>query len=137
MNVIMLSVAALYSFSAFAGQCPVLAGSYHCTFSEAGQDVDSILKIDQKLISTTGQPEAVQYSFDYTDVEGSPDVIRASLQGEIDSYGWNTRCEAGKLISTSDEEMAVSEIYLKRANDHSLTFIRTLNGNLVSSCPQI
>ncbi len=117
--------------------CPDLAGNYGCTLQQAGQASYSVLKIEQKLLSDVAAPELEQYSFDYTDIQGPADVIRASKKGETDAYGWTTRCEENHLISYSPQVGSTTEIYLNRETDQSLSLVQTFDGKVVLSCPKL
>ncbi len=128
----------LFAVNSFAGACPDLSGSYGCVYQLPGQEpAYSVLKIENKSLSSPDQAELMQYSFDYTAIEGPADVIQASIKGEVDSYGWTTRCENDRLVSFSDQESATSEIYLKKESDHSISLIQTFNGKVTSSCPKL
>ena len=135
---ILVVLIAFTSTSAFsANECPTLTGKYGCVIKTEGNDQYSELKIEQKSLSTQGQAELVQYSFDYTDIEGDPDVIEANGQGVADRYGWTTHCSKGKLISFSGDVGSEAEIYLQHSSDHSISLIQTLDGKTSLNCPKI
>jgi hypothetical protein len=113
----------------FAGQCPELAGSYHCMFSN---DQYSLLKIEQKNLSEPETQELVEYSFDLVAIPGDPDVITASNSGEPDNMGWITKCSRNRLVSIPHDGSMISEIYL----DAEKAFVRTLNGPVQQRCPR-
>lgn len=113
----------------FAGQCPELAGSYHCMFSN---NVYSLLKIEQKNLSEPGTQELVEYRFDLVAIPGDPDVFNASSTGEPDDMGWITKCSRNRLLSIPHDGSMMSEIYL----DAEKAFVRTLNGSIQQHCPR-
>jgi hypothetical protein len=112
----------------FAGQCPELAGSYHCVIS---QDQYSLLVITQRILSQPAEAELVSYTFDYKAIPGGEDTILAGSSPQSDNMGWFSKCTQNRLQSISYDGSMMSELYLN--GDQAL--IRSLNGRVVQQCP--
>ena len=116
----------LLSTSAFALECPELAGVYHCTFEDGTY---SPLKIEQTLETTTD--ELVSYKFTYTRFDIGTDEFSANLTGVRDELGWINKCSKSKLLSLSSDGSMLGEISLSRDR----AYVRKLNGTVVQTCP--
>ena len=111
------------AFNSLASECPVLTGTYHCSFSD---NTYSPLKITQE-----GTSELMTYSMTYTNFNYGADIVKASQTGVVDELGWVTRCEKNKLLSVTTDGGAWGEIYLNQEK----ALVRTFNGVVVQSCP--
>jgi hypothetical protein len=115
----------LFSFKLFANACPNLEGQYHCVLTNGEY---SLLTIVQKTISE----DRTQYSFDYSQIEGDPDVIFATNAGVMDSFGYLNKCENNRLQSLAESENFMSELYINSEK----AFVMTINGAPSMTCPR-
>ena len=115
--------------NSYADICPNLKGQYHCMLSDGTY---SLLVIDQSKISAPNEAIREQYSFDYTDISGEPDVWVASEAGENDSLGWLNRCVQNRIKSISPNQNMMVELYLNKAG----SFVYAENETEVLICPR-
>jgi hypothetical protein len=93
-----------------------------------GPEELSELVVDQK---TSG--DITTYSYDYLAIPGAPDVFKASDKGEMDEFGYVTRCEGGvKTISSSYYDPKETEAFINRDDEHE----RRYDGVTVMKCPR-
>ena len=118
MKIVFLSL--LISVSTWASQCPTLSGKFDCGFAT--------ITIDQKLLDPGN--ERTLY-FLYWDEELTPNHIRVSPAGEIDSYGNITTCIQQQIVFKEEEVMM--KLYL----DQNLDLIHEVVGGKPWQCSRI